>query len=198
MPGSRSKGNLTTVPSLYSWNITECDIKPQLTNQPFCLYQNIWPRGVDLGHWHTFLRNFNLSHYFWIKRDMLGPKCLTTWCWLWPTFEKKTVTFVITFYPKKIQRGSKYETSSTKFVFFWPIHRQKWTPWPLVGCDIFGFSASVKRNLTKLDGRQVLNVPYQVFTCLKLIEIVILRVYYTIPFGFSIFRHFWASFCNFL
>ena len=35
VPGSRSKfGNWTTVPSLYSWNIAECDIKPQPTNQP--------------------------------------------------------------------------------------------------------------------------------------------------------------------
>ena len=29
------------------------------------------------------------------------------------------------------------------------------------------------------------------FAVLKLIEIVILWVYYTIPFGFSSFRHFW-------
>ena len=34
MPGSRSKfGNWTTLPSLYSWNITECDVKPQPTSQ---------------------------------------------------------------------------------------------------------------------------------------------------------------------
>ena len=32
---------------------------------------------------------------------------------------------------------------------------------------------------------------------LKLIEIVILRVYYTIPFGFSFFWHFLALFVNF-
>ena len=36
MPGSRSKfGNWTTVPSLYSWNIAECDVKPQATNQAY-------------------------------------------------------------------------------------------------------------------------------------------------------------------
>ena len=30
VPGSRSKfGNWTTVPSLYSWNVAECDVKPQ-------------------------------------------------------------------------------------------------------------------------------------------------------------------------
>ena len=36
MPGSRSKfGNWTTVPSLYSWNIAECDVQPQPTNQAY-------------------------------------------------------------------------------------------------------------------------------------------------------------------
>ena len=35
VPDSRSKfGNWTTVPSLYSRNIAECDVKPQPTNQP--------------------------------------------------------------------------------------------------------------------------------------------------------------------
>ena len=32
---------------------------------------------------------------------------------------------------------------------------------------------------------------HQNFKCLKLIEIV-LWVYYTIPFGFSLFKHFWS------
>ena len=35
------------------------------------------------------------------------------------------------------------------------------------------------------------------FSVLKLIEIVILWVYYTIPFGFSLFRHFWDNTFNF-
>ena len=34
------------------------------------------------------------------------------------------------------------------------------------------------------------------FSVLKLIEIIILWVYYTISFGFSLFRHFWASLFN--
>ena len=35
VPGSRSIfGNWTTVPSLYSWNIAECDVKSPRTNQP--------------------------------------------------------------------------------------------------------------------------------------------------------------------
>ena len=43
--------------------------------------------------------------------------------------------------------------------------------------------------------RQV--VSYHVMSVLKLIEIVILWVYYTIPFGLSVFRDFLALFCNF-
>ena len=34
--------------------------------------------------------------------------------------------------------------------------------------------------------------------CLKFIQIVILWVYYTIPFGFTLFWHFWAYIFNFL
>ena len=35
------------------------------------------------------------------------------------------------------------------------------------------------------------------FSVSKLIEIVILWVYYTIPFGFSLFRHFWVTILKF-
>ena len=35
---------------------------------------------------------------------------------------------------------------------------------------------------------------HQHFPCLKLIEIVVLWVYYTIPFDFSLFRHFFVIF----
>ena len=37
--------------------------------------------------------------------------------------------------------GSKISTSSTKFVFFGPIGKTRWPPWPLIGWDIFGFSS---------------------------------------------------------
>ena len=36
------------------------------------------------------------------------------------------------------------------------------------------------------------------FSALKLIDIIILWVYYTIPFGFRVVRHFWASLFNWL
>ena len=59
--------------------------------------------------------------------------------------------------------GSKISTSSTKFVFFGPIGKTRWPPWPLIGWDIFDFSSeTTERNWTKLDRKQDLNVLYQV------------------------------------
>ena len=59
--------------------------------------------------------------------------------------------------------GSKISMSSTKFVFFGPIWKTRWPPWPLIGWDIFNFSAeTTERNSTKLDRKQDLNVLYQV------------------------------------
>ena len=59
--------------------------------------------------------------------------------------------------------GSKISTSTTKFVFFGPIGKTRWPPWPLIGWDIFDFSSeTAERNSTKLDRKQDLNVLYQV------------------------------------
>ena len=53
--------------------------------------------------------------------------------------------------------------SSTKFVFFGPIGKTRWPPWPLIGWDIFDFSSeTAERNSTKLDRKQDLNIIYQV------------------------------------
>ena len=58
---------------------------------------------------------------------------------------------------------SKISTSSTKFVFFGPIGKTRWPPWPLIGWDIFDFSSeTAERNSMKLDRKQDLNVLYQV------------------------------------
>ena len=46
--------------------------------------------------------------------------------------------------------GSKISTSSTKFVFFGPIGKTRWSPWPLIGWDIFDFfSETAEWNSTK-------------------------------------------------
>ena len=59
--------------------------------------------------------------------------------------------------------GSKISTSSTKFVFFGPIGKTRWPPWPLIGWDIFDFSSeTAEQNSTKFDRKQDLNVLYQV------------------------------------
>ena len=59
--------------------------------------------------------------------------------------------------------GSKISMSSTKFVFFGPIRKTRWPPWPLIGWDIFDFSSETAEwNSTKLDRKQDLNVLYQV------------------------------------
>ena len=59
--------------------------------------------------------------------------------------------------------GSKISKPSTKFVFFGPIRKTRWPPWPLIGRDIFDFSSeTAERNSTKLDKKQDLNALYQV------------------------------------
>ena len=59
-------------------------------------------------------------------------------------------------------KGSKISRSSTKFVFFEPIGKTRWPPWPLIGWDIFDFSETAARNSTKRERKQDLNVLYQV------------------------------------
>ena len=59
--------------------------------------------------------------------------------------------------------GSKISMFSTKFMFFGPIGKTRWPPWPLIGWDIFNFSSeTTEGNSTKLDRNQDLNVLYQV------------------------------------
>ena len=59
--------------------------------------------------------------------------------------------------------GGKISTSSAKLVFFGPIGKTRWPPWPPIGRDIFDFSfETVERNSTKLERKQDLNVLYQI------------------------------------
>ena len=47
-------------------------------------------------------------------------------------------------------------------MFFGPIGKTRWPPWPLIGWDIFGFSSETAEwNSTKLDRKQDFNVLYQ-------------------------------------
>ena len=66
----------------------------------------------------------------------------------------------------RIQRnltGSKISTPSTKFVFFGPIGKSRWPPWPLIGWEIFDLSSeTAELNSTKLDRKQDLTALYQV------------------------------------
>ena len=62
--------------------------------------------------------------------------------------------------------GSKISICSTKFVFFRPIGKPRWPPWPLIGWDIFDFfSETAEPNSKKLHRKQDLNVLYQVCVC---------------------------------
>ena len=81
--------------------------------------------------------------------------------WLAETFSTSPLKTL-----NRIQRnltGSKILKSSTKFVFFGPIGKTRWPPWPLIGWDIFDFcSETAERNSTKFHRKQDLNVLYQV------------------------------------
>ena len=81
--------------------------------------------------------------------------------WLADTFSTSSLTSL-----NGIQRnltGSKLLTSSTKFVFFGPICKTRWPPWPLIGWEIFDFSdETAERNSKKLNRKEDLNVFYQV------------------------------------
>ena len=79
--------------------------------------------------------------------------------WLAETFSTSALKLL-----NGIQRnltGRKISMSSTKIVFFGRIGKTRWPPWPLIGWDIFDFSKTAERNLTKLDRMQDLNVLYQ-------------------------------------
>ena len=81
--------------------------------------------------------------------------------WLADTFSTSPLKLL-----NGIQRnltGSKISTSLTKFVFFELIKKTRWPTWPLICWDIFDFSSETdKRNSTKIDRKQDLNVLYQV------------------------------------
>ena len=88
VPGSRSKfGNWTTVPSRYSWNIAECDVKPQQSYKPnqncfslgtFDFSQLFWWALCRLCHYVPFETAWITAYYF---SDVLAKAtcCISTY-----------------------------------------------------------------------------------------------------------------------
>ena len=59
--------------------------------------------------------------------------------------------------------GNKTSMFSTMFVFFGPIEKMIWPPWPLIGWHVFVFSfETAERISSKLNRKQDLNVLFQV------------------------------------
>ena len=132
------------------------------------------PSVVNFSHFrHLLWNHWTEFHETWQEarsQRLLPSLCFSGWSekqdgrpglWLAETY------FTSPLKPLKgIQRnltGSKISTSSTKFVFFGPIGKTRWPPWPLIGWDIFDFfSETAEGNSTKLDKKQDLNVLYQV------------------------------------
>ena len=127
-----------------------------------------------LRHFRLLLRNrwmeFNETWQEARSKRPLPSLCFSGWSekqdgrpgfWLTETFSTSPLKPL-----NRIQRnliGSKISTPSTKFVFFEPIGKTKWPPWPLIGWDIFDFSEeTAERNSTKLDRKQALNAFYHV------------------------------------
>ena len=99
---------------------------------------------------------------------------------------------------------TKYHYFSIHIILYsqFCINVHKKCTWPRIIISIstftFNFGSKYKRSVLDLVlpsctvdfGWFVAFGEHQNFPCLKLIEIVILWVYYTIPFGFSLFWHF--------
>ena len=132
------------------------------------------PSVVNFSHFRLLLwnrwREFNQTLQEARSQPPLPSLCFSGWSekqdgrpglWLAKTFSTSPLKPL-----NGIQRnltGSKISTSSTKFVFFGPIGKTRWPPWPLIDWDIFDFSSeTAERNSTKLDRKQDLNVLYQV------------------------------------
>ena len=128
-----------------------------------------WPRHFRLLLWNRWME-FNETWQEARPQRPLPSLCFSgrsekqdgrPGLWLAETFSTSPLKPLI-----RIQRnltGSKTSTSSTKFVFFGPIGKTRWPPWPLIDWDIFDFfSETAEWNSTKLDRKQDLNVLYQV------------------------------------
>ena len=129
-----------------------------------------WLRHFQLLLWRNHWTEFNETWQEARSQSPLPSLCFSgrsekqdgrPGLWLAETFSTSPLKPL-----NRIQRnliGSKISTPSTKFVFFGPIGKIKWPPWPLIGWDIFDFSEeTAERNSTKLDRKQALNAFYHV------------------------------------
>ena len=128
-----------------------------------------WLRHFRLllwNRWTEFIETWQEAR----SQSPLPSLCFSGWSekqdgrpglWLAETFSTSPLKPL-----KGIQRnltGRKISTPSTKFVFFGPIGKTRWPPWPLIGWDIFDFSSeTAERNSSKLDRKQDLKALYQV------------------------------------
>ena len=128
-----------------------------------------WPRHFRLLLWNRWME-FNETWQEARSQRPLPSLCFSgqsekqdgrSGFWLAETFSSSPLKPL-----NRIQQnltGSKISTSSSKFVFFRPIGKTRWPPWPLIGWDIFDFSSETAEwNSPKLDRKQDLNVFYQV------------------------------------
>ena len=136
---------------------------------------------VILWVYYTIPFGFSLLRYFW---DIVFP-ILNYFVWQRITDEGSVPEMRI------------WSILWIKSVLKWCIHlsRSLFFIFQLPGeCHCWWTKESPRAHVAKFFGRFWLIrsvLEHQNFPCSKLIEIVILWVYYTIPFGFSLLRYFW-------
>ena len=135
---------------IYNWNIVAYDVKLTIkTNSN----RNRWTKFNET--WQE-ARSQSLLPSVCFPADREKKQDGRPGHWLAETFFTSALKLL-----NGIQRnltGSKISTSSNKFMFFGPIGETRLLPWPLIGWDIFDFSETAKRNSTKPDSKQNLNV----------------------------------------
>ena len=76
---------------------------------------------------------------------------------------RPSVVHILDLISLKLLNGNYKTWHSTKYVFFGPIGKTRWPPWPLIGWDIFYFSSeTAEQNSMKLDRKQDLKIIFQV------------------------------------
>ena len=141
--------------------ITRCPssvVRPSSVRRP-----SVCPSVVNFSHFRLLLWNhwteFNETWQEAGTQHPLPSLCFSgrsekqdgrPGLWLAETFSTSPLKRL-----NRIQRnltGSKISTSSTKFVFFGPIGKTRWPPWPLIGWHVLDFSSeTAERNSTKLN-----------------------------------------------